>query len=136
MPFDDFVNIDTLQEERREAVRQSLREIALEELKKVVSKNLSDFEGDPWQANFLRMIEEHPQGSFYHAVTTEGAIVLYCRDEDAGVWVLPQTGMGPLPDQGKRHAKEAIGLSASSKKPILNLSQSLSEAHNPKSTTD
>ena len=69
MPFDKFVNIQTLQRERWEAVHQSLREITLEELKKVVNENLSDFEGDPWQANFLRMIEEHPQGSFYHAVT-------------------------------------------------------------------
>ena len=110
MPFDKFVDIKALQKERREAVYQSLREITLEELKKIVNENLSDFEGDPWQANFLRIIAEHPQGSFYHAVTWEGAIVLYCRDEDAGVWVLPGSGMGPLPDDGKRHVKEAIEL--------------------------
>jgi hypothetical protein len=130
MPFDKFVDIETLDEERREAVRQSLREIRLEELKEVVKESLSDFEGDPWQANFLRIIEEHPQGSFYHAVTKEGVIVLYCRDEDAGVWVLPNTGMGPLLDQGKRHVKEAIGLPVSSEKPILHSSHFLSEAHN------
>ena len=57
MPFDKFVDIQALQKERREAVYQSLREITLEELKKVVNENLSDFEGDPWQANFLRIIE-------------------------------------------------------------------------------
>jgi hypothetical protein len=108
MPFDKFVDIQTLEKERREAVHQSLRKITLEELKKVVNENLSDFEGDPWQANFLRMIEEHPQGSFYHAVTKEGAIVLYCRDEDAGVWVLPGSRVGPLPGEGKRHAKVTI----------------------------
>lgn len=136
MPFDKFVDIETLQKERREAVHQSLKEITVEELKKVVKENLSDFEGDPWQANFLRMIEEHPQGSFYHGVTKEGAIVLYCRDEDAGVWVLPHSGMGPLPEEGKRHAKEAIGLPVSSEKPILHSSQFLSESHNPESTND
>ena len=38
------------------------------ELRKIVNE-LSDFEGDPWQENFLRIIEEHPQGSFYRAVT-------------------------------------------------------------------
>ena len=79
MPFDKFVDIETLQQERRQAVHQSLREITLEELKKVVNESLSDFEGDPWQTNFLRIIEEHPQGSFYHAVTREGALLLYCR---------------------------------------------------------
>jgi RND family efflux transporter MFP subunit len=129
MPFDKFVDIQTLQKDRREAVHQSLREITLEELKKVVNENLSDFEGDPWQANFLRIIEENPQGSFYHAVTREGAIVLYCRDENAGVWVLPGSGMGPLPDEGKRHAKEAIGLPVSSE-PIAQSSRFLSESHN------
>lgn len=134
MPFDKFVDIEALQEERREAVHQSLREITLRELKKVVNDNLSDFEGDPWQANFLRLVEEHPQGRFYYGVTKEGVIVLYSRDEDAGVWVLPHSGMGPLPDEGKRHVKEAIGLPASGKKPIPHLSQPLSEAHNSKST--
>ncbi len=119
MPFDKFVDSETLQEERREAVHQSLREITLEELKKVVNGNLLDFEGDPWQANFLRLIEEHSQGSFYYAVTREGAIVLYCRDEDAGVWVLPHSGMGVLPNQGKCHVKEAIDLPVSSEKRIL-----------------
>ena len=108
MPFDKFVDVETLQKERREAVRQSLRQITLKELKKVVNDNLSDFEGDPWQANFLRLIEEHSQKSFYHAVTREGAIVLYCREEDVGVWVLPHSGMGVLPDEGKSHVKEAI----------------------------
>ena len=129
MPFDKFVDIQTLQKERRDAVHQSLRETTLEELKKVVNENLSDFEGDPWQVNFLRMIEEHPQGSFYHAVTKEGTIVLYCRDEDAGVWVLPGSGMGPLPDEGKRHAKEAIGLPVPSE-PIAHSSRFLSQATN------
>ena len=62
-------------------------------------------------------------------MTREGAIVLYCRDEDAGVWVLPGSGMGPLPDEGKRHAKEAIGLPVSSE-PIAHSSRLLSESHN------
>ena len=134
MPFDKFVDIETLQKERREAVHQSLKEITVEELKKVVKENLSDFEGDPWQAKFLRMIEEHPQGSFYHGVTKEGAIVLYCRDEDAGVWVLPHSGMGPLPEEGKRHVKEALGLPVSSEKEMPQPGHFVGETQNPKST--
>lgn len=134
MPFDKFVDFETLQEERQAAIHQSLREITLKELKKVVSDNLSDFESDPWQVNFLRMIEEHPQGSFYHAVTREDAIVLYCRDEDAGVWVLPRSGMGPLPDEGKRHVKEAITLAASGAKGSPRPSHFVGETQNPKST--
>ena len=134
MPFDPFLDAESLGKERQEAVRQSLRPIALNELTKLVKEHLSDFEGDPWQENFLRMMEQHPQGGFYHAVTKEGAIVLYCRDEDAGIWVLPQSGMGPLPDDAKHHVRVAAGLSVSDQKPIRRAIQSPSTAQNPKST--
>lgn len=133
MPFDKFIDIESLHKERQEAIRESIRQIPLKELSKVVRENLSDFEGDPWQENFLRMMEQHPQGEFYHAVTKEGALVLYCRDEDAGVWVLPQSGMGLLPDDAKHHVRVAAGLSVSSQKPMSNVVQSPSESQNRKS---
>jgi hypothetical protein len=133
MPFDPFLDAESLGKERQEAVRQTLRPITLNELTKVVKENLSDFEGDPWQENFLRMMEQHPQGGFYHAVTKEGAIVLYCRDEDAGVWVIPQTGSGPLPDEAKHHVRVALGLPASSEKSIAHPGQSVSESRKAKS---
>jgi hypothetical protein len=136
MPFDPFLDAESLGKERQEAVRQTVRPITVKELSKVVKDNLSDFEGDPWQENFLRMMEQHPQGNFYHAVTKEGAIVLYCGDEDAGIWVLPGSGMGPLPDQAKLHVREAIGLPNSNAKSIAHPTQSFSESRNPKSTTN
>jgi len=136
MTFDKFTNIEAVLEERQEAIHQSVREITTEELKKVVRTNLSDFEGDPWQENFLRIVEEHPKGSFYHAVTSEGVVVLYSRDEDAGVWVLPGSGMGPLPDDAKSHVRRAIGSTDSNPKPIANPHQSVSESRNPKSTAN
>ena len=111
MPFDKFVDMETLSEERRRAVQKSLQNMSVAELRKAV-KELSDFEGDPWQENFVSVIGAHPEASFYRAVTQEGAIILYCPGEDAGVWFLPGSGMGPLPEQAKRHMKEAIeGLS-------------------------
>jgi len=134
MPFDPFLDAESLGKERQEAVRQSLRAITLNELSKVVKENLSDFEGNPWQENFVRMMEQHPQGGFYHAVTKEGAIVLYCREEDAGIWVLPQSGMGPLPDVAKRHVRVTAGLSVSDEKPIRGTTQSRSAAQNPTKT--
>src|SRR4029077_16507375 len=76
MPFDKFVDMETLSEERRNALHQTLQSMTVAELRKIV-KELSDFEGDPWQENFLRMIEAHPEESFYRAVTQEGAIILF-----------------------------------------------------------
>ena len=51
MPFDKFVDMETLSEERRKALQGSLQSMTVAELRKIV-KELSDFEGDPWQENF------------------------------------------------------------------------------------
>ena len=117
MPFDKFVDMETLSEERRRAVQESLESMTVAELRKLV-KELSDFEGDPWREDFVRVIEERPEASFYRAVTQEGAIILYCPGDDTGVWFLPGSGMGPLPEQAKRHVKEAIAAPPSGKKQI------------------
>ena len=117
MPFDKFVDMETLSEERRRAVQESLESMTVAELRKLV-KELSDFEGDPWQQNLVRVIDAHPEASFYRAVTQEGAIILYCPGEDTGVWFLPGSGMGSLPEQAKRHMKEAIAAPPSGKKQI------------------
>jgi|SRR4030095_16356411 hypothetical protein len=117
MPFDKFVDWETLSEERRKAIQETLHSMTVAELREIV-KELSDFEGNPSRENFLRQIEAHPQESFYRAVTQEGAIVFYFPGADTGVWVLPGSGMGPLPEQGKRHMKEAIAAPLSGKKQV------------------
>jgi len=132
MPFDKFLDIQTITEARRKAIQQSLRTLSVDELKKITRDQLADFEGDPWQENFLRIIAERPQGSFYSAVVPEGATVLYCREEDAGVWILPGGGMGPLEDSGKRLLREAIGLPLSGEKEIRPSSHSYHAGEEPK----
>jgi len=117
MPFDKFVDMETLSEERRKALHETLESMTVAELRKIV-KELSDFEGDPSHENFLRLIEAHPQESFYRAVTQEGAIILYCPGEDTGVWFLPGSGMGPLPEEAKRHMKEAMAAPFSGRKQV------------------
>ncbi len=107
MPFDKFVDTETVSEERRKAIHGSLGTMSLVDLHQLV-KELSDFEGDPSQENLVSAIEAHPETSFYRAVTQEGAIIFYCPGDDTGVWFLPGRGMGPLPDEAKRHMKEAM----------------------------
>ena len=107
MPFDKFVDMQSVSEERRKAIQESLKTMSVADLRQIV-KELSDFEGDPWRENFVSVIEAHPEASFYRAVTQGGAVVLYCPGEDTGVWFLPGRGMGPLPEEAKRHMKEAM----------------------------
>ena len=107
MSFDKFVDRQTVSEERRKAIQGSLETMSLVDLQQIV-KELSDFEGDPWRENFAGVIETHPEASFYRAVTQEGAIIFYCPGDDTGLWFLPGSGMGPLPEEAKRHMKEAM----------------------------
>jgi Fe-S-cluster formation regulator IscX/YfhJ len=70
MPFDKFVDMETVSEERRKAIHGSLGTMSLVDLHQLV-KELSDFEGDPSQENLVSAIEAHPETSFYRAVTQE-----------------------------------------------------------------
>jgi hypothetical protein len=108
MPFDKFLDIQTITEARRKAIQHSLRSVSIDELNKIAKDHQEEFRDDPWREKFLRLIAEHPDGSFYHAVLQEGVVIVYCRDEDFGLWILPGSGMGPLPVEAKRHVIEAI----------------------------
>lgn len=116
MLFEKFPDLDTLNEERRRAVRQSLQSITLKELRQLMKEDFSEFEGDPWLEKFLLAMEAHQHGNFYRALSPEGVILLYCREEDLAIGVLPHSGMGPLPELGKQAMKEAIGLPVSGDK--------------------
>ena len=99
--------MQSVSEERRKAIHGSLETMSVADLRQLV-KELSDFERDPSQENLVSAIEAHPETSFYRAVTQEGAIIFYCPGDDTGVWFLPGSGMGPLPEQAKRHMREAM----------------------------
>ena len=108
MPFDKFVDLPTVWEERRKGVEQSLQPISLDELKKILKQHEEEFVENPSRDEFLRLMEERPQASFYTAVPEENVVVYYCRDADFGVWVLVGSGIGPLDATGKSLMKGAI----------------------------
>jgi hypothetical protein len=107
MPFDKFVDIETVNKERRKAITKSIRIISVEELKKL-GEEIFDSPDRPWRQTFLSLIAEHPGATFYHASAGEGVIFLYSRDQDKGLWYLPGSGMGPLSVAGRQIMKEAI----------------------------
>ena len=107
MPFDKFVDIETINKERRKAITKSIRIISVEELKKL-GEEIFDSPDRPWRQTFLSLIAEHPGATFYHASAGEGVIFLYPRDQDKGLWYLPGSGMGPLSVAGRQIMKEAI----------------------------
>ena len=116
MSFDKLKHPEELWKERRKGVHESLGAISVDELKKITKEHEEEFVDDPWRDEFLRLIAEQPQASFYRAVPQDDIVIYYCRDADFGVWLVPGSGMGPLDEAGKRLMKEAIEGSLSGRK--------------------
>jgi len=108
MPFDKFVDIDKIYDDRRKSVMKSIRIINITELKKL-AEEIFHSPDDPWKQTLLQLIAENPGATFYHADAGEGVIFLYCLDVDKGLWSLSASGMGPLSAPARQIMKEAIG---------------------------
>ena len=106
MAFETF-DLDNLDRARREAAAKSLRAVAPDELTKF-SEELFPFAGDPWAEIFHKFVSDNRGSTFHHAVMSDGVNLLYCRDQDKGMWFLPGSGMGPLQARGCQLMKEII----------------------------
>src|SRR5215475_3153031 len=106
MAFEKF-NLENLDKERRKAIAQSLRTINVEELKKI-GEEIFRYADDPWREAFLGFIAENTGATFHHAVMSDGVNIVYCRDQDKGMWFLPGSGMGPLQATGRKMMSEII----------------------------
>jgi hypothetical protein len=108
MPFDKLKYPAELLEERRKAIHKSIRSIGVDELTKIAWEHDEEFVENPAREEFQRLVAENPRGSFFHAVAQPDVEILYCRDADFGIWVIPGSGIGPLDQTGKDVMKEAI----------------------------
>lgn len=105
MPFDKY-NFESITEERRKSIAQSIRSISLGEVKKM-SQQLFKNADDPWRDAFNQFLAENPSATFHHALTSDGVNILYCPDKDRGIWFVPGTGLGILQEWGRRTMKAA-----------------------------
>ena len=106
MAFERF-DLETLDKERRKAIAKSIRTTSIEELKKL-GEEIFHYVDDPWRETFFRFIAENAGATFHYAVTSDGVHIIYCRDNDKGMWFLPGTGKGPLQARGRKIMKEMI----------------------------
>ncbi len=106
MPFDKL-DFENLTQERRAAIVKSLRSINADELKKLGAE-IFHWADDPWRDAFYKFISDHPGATFHHAVTSDKVNIVFCREEDKGLWFLPGSGMGPLQARGRQMMKEVI----------------------------
>ena len=105
MPFDKFVDIDKIDDDRRNSVMKSMRTMNGEELKKL-AEDIFHSPDDPWRQTLLKLIAENPGATFYHADAGEGVMFLYGCDK--GLWYLSGSAVGPLSVRARQMMKEAI----------------------------
>lgn len=98
MSYDDDWPDNTM-ENRRVAVRKTIRPATLEELKELGVKCFPVVT-DPWCERYADFLKQHPSAKYYRAQSPEGAEIVYCRDTGQGVWFLPGKGMGVLQPKG------------------------------------
>ena len=101
------LDIESIMDARRETVEQTIQPIGIDELKSLGEK-VFPFLDHPWRHMFFQFLEENSGSTVYHATTNDQIEVLYCPDKEAGMWFLPQGGVGLLQARELGILKELI----------------------------
>ncbi|HVE15508.1 MAG TPA: hypothetical protein VNB29_02170 [Chthoniobacterales bacterium] len=101
------MNFEAITEARRKAIADSIRSISTEEVKSL-GETLFPYHEDPWREAFFGFLAEHPHASFHHAKSDDGVEILYCHQENRGIWFLPKSGVGPLQARGLEIMNDAV----------------------------
>jgi hypothetical protein len=106
MPSDNL-NMDDINEARRNAIAESIHMISVEELK-TLGEGLFPYLDHPWREKFFGFITENAGDTFHHATTNDRIHIIYCHAKDKGMWFMPGSGMGPLQTKGLKILKEIV----------------------------
>jgi hypothetical protein len=106
MSYDDDWPDNTM-ENRRVAVRKTIRPATLDELWELGAKRFP-LATDPWCERFGEFLKQHASAKYFRAETYEGAEIVYCKDTGQGVWFLPGKGMGIIQPKGLQMLAEIV----------------------------
>lgn len=106
MSYDDDWPDNTM-ENRRLAVRKTIRPATIEELRELGAKCFP-LATDPWCERFGEFLKQHESAKYFRAETPEGAEIVYCKDTSQGVWFLPGKGMGIIQPKGLQMLAEIV----------------------------
>ena len=101
------LNIESITEARRNALKQTLQMVGLEELK-VLGETLFPTLDNPWREVFFEFLKENAASTFYRATTHDRYEIIYCPAKEKGIWFIPGSGMGPLQAKGLKIMKEIV----------------------------
>ena len=91
-----------------EAVAKLNRQISIEKMNALWDDLFKNYV-HPGSESFRQFIKENGGSTLYHALTNHGLHVVYCRATDAGIWFIPETGIGIMHRKALKAIKEIVG---------------------------
>ena len=101
------LDIESITEQRRKAIEETIEPIGIEELKSLGEK-IFPFLDHPWRQIYFEFLEENSACTFYHATTNDQVEIIYCPERERGMWFLRRGGAGPLQAKGLQILKEIV----------------------------
>jgi len=99
---------DIILNQRRKAVAHSLRRLSHAELTSIGDALFEKNPSHPWKEALDQFLRENPYGNFYHGTTHDKYQVVYCPEQDRGIWFQQGVGKGILRERGRTAMKEII----------------------------
>ena len=103
----EHIDMESIIQERRQAVEESIQIINNKELEELQSSLFTD-PLHPWAEPFRQFAEENSGNLFYHSSTKDHVQVIYCRGKEQGIWFLPGVGMGILQPKALEILREVV----------------------------
>ncbi|MDR3405959.1 MAG: hypothetical protein P4L99_25965 [Chthoniobacter sp.] len=94
-------------EARRRAIQETIRPIAVEDLK-AMEEDLFPYQDAPWREAFSDFLKVNAGSTFYHATTHDRVHIIYCHTKEKGIWYIPGSGLGPLQEKGLKIMKKIV----------------------------
>lgn len=94
-------------ESRRQAITATIQPAPIEELR-ALGEQLFPFLDHPWRQQFFQFLDENKDGKYFRASTDDGIGILYCSDQNRGIWFMPGTGVGILQETGLNILSEVV----------------------------
>ena len=90
---------DPTWDNRREMVRKTIRPVTYGALKKL-GEHLFPIVSDPWCIRYNEFLDAHPDSRYFHARISGDTEIVYCRDQNRGIWFMPGKGLGKIQSKG------------------------------------
>lgn len=103
----DNLNMDELNEARRQSVAETIHPISLEELKSLADALFPQVD-HPWREKLLGFLAANAGATFHHATTHDRIHIIYCGAKNKGIWFTPGSGVGPLQEKGLKALEQIV----------------------------